>query len=248
VAATASPPVAVKSPSPAVAPLRAGQGSTFLLRRLHSLSGIFPVGAFLLEHFFSNAFALNGPEAYGRQVAFLTGLPLVVWLELFFIWLPLAFHSLYGFWIWHQGSHNLGDYPWTGNWMYAAQRWTGAVAFPYIVYHTYTMRFTGVSLFETPHASFAKVQASLFSSDWVVAFYVVGIIATCWHFAYGVWLFAAKWGLVTGPRARRNLGVVCFVLGFTLIVVGLMTLKVFFDYPQMPLGPAGADAIAGDYY
>ena len=49
-AATASPtaPVPVKG---GVAPLRAGQGSSFWLRRLHSLSGIVPIGAFLIEHF-----------------------------------------------------------------------------------------------------------------------------------------------------------------------------------------------------
>ena len=47
-----------------VAALRAGQGNSFLWRRLHSLSGIFPIGFFLLEHFFSNAFATNGGAAY----------------------------------------------------------------------------------------------------------------------------------------------------------------------------------------
>src|SRR2546428_7932172 len=36
-----------------VAPLRAGEGHSFLLRRLHSLSGIVPVGLFLIEHFIS---------------------------------------------------------------------------------------------------------------------------------------------------------------------------------------------------
>ena len=44
-----------------VPPIRAGKGHSFLLRRLHSLSGIVPIGAFLLEHFISNAFATNGP-------------------------------------------------------------------------------------------------------------------------------------------------------------------------------------------
>src|SRR5947208_3765890 len=83
-----------------VAPLRAGEGHSFLLRRLHSLSGIVPIGAFLVEHFFSNAFATNGPEAYNENVRFLTGLPFVFYLELFFIWLPIAYHAGYGFYIW----------------------------------------------------------------------------------------------------------------------------------------------------
>ena len=50
-----------------VAPLRAGQGTSFLLRRLHSLTGIIPVGAFLFEHILiSNSTAISGPEAYAR--------------------------------------------------------------------------------------------------------------------------------------------------------------------------------------
>lgn len=37
-----------------VQPLRAGEGSSFLWRKLHSLSGIVPIGAFLVEHIVSN--------------------------------------------------------------------------------------------------------------------------------------------------------------------------------------------------
>ena len=66
-----------------VAPLRAGEGHSFLLRRLHSLSGIVPVGLFLIEHFISNAFATRGPGAYAKQVELLSGFPFVFYLELF---------------------------------------------------------------------------------------------------------------------------------------------------------------------
>jgi succinate dehydrogenase / fumarate reductase cytochrome b subunit len=97
-----------------VPPLRAGQGRSFLWRRLHSLAGIFPVGAFLVEHFFSNAFATNGPNAYAEQVKVLTGLPFLVWIEAIFIWIPISFHSLYGFYIWYRGDSNVGAYPLSG--------------------------------------------------------------------------------------------------------------------------------------
>jgi len=130
VASTASSsPVDVKGGVP---PLRAGQGHSFLLRRLHSLTGIIPVGLFLIEHFLSNAFATKGPGAYTKQVEFLSSFPFVVGLELFGIWLPILYHSLYGFYIWNRGDSNVTEYPWAGNWMYAAQRWTGAIAFFYM--------------------------------------------------------------------------------------------------------------------
>jgi succinate dehydrogenase / fumarate reductase cytochrome b subunit len=240
VAATASPaaPIPIKD---GVAPLRAGQGHSFLLRRLHSLSGIVPVGAFLLEHILiSNATAISGPFAYARQVRFLASLPLVPALELFGIWLPILFHALYGFYIWYRGEVNVGDYPWTGNWMYTAQRWTGAIAFAYILWHTWTMRFTGIDLHQYPGASFGKVQMELLSPP-LLAFYIVGLICASWHFAYGIWLFAAKWGLVTGEQARRRFLALClgfFVLMSAVGLTSLYTLRT--RYTQQPTDPAGA--------
>ncbi len=166
-----------------VPPLKAGQGRSFFWRRLHSLSGIVPVGAFLLEHFVSNAFATNGPHAYGDQVKFLTGLPFVPVLEIVGIYIPLLYHSLYGFYIWFRGETNVADYPWAGNFMYSAQRWTGAITFIYIGWHMYTMRFTGVHLMEAnAQAAFNKVQVEM-QNPWALAFYVVGITAASWHFA-----------------------------------------------------------------
>src|SRR4051812_41055959 len=92
-ASRVSPQPEAHTVRPGVPPLRAGQGHSFLLRRLHSISGIVPVGAFLVEHILvSNATAINGPEAYANQVKFLGSLPLVLFLEAFGIWLPILFH------------------------------------------------------------------------------------------------------------------------------------------------------------
>jgi succinate dehydrogenase / fumarate reductase cytochrome b subunit len=227
-----------------VAPLRAGQGYSFWLRRLHSLSGIVPVGAFLFEHILiSNAAAIGGPAAYARQVRFLAGLPLVPVLELFGIWLPILFHALYGFYIWYRGETNVREYPWTGNWMYTAQRWTGIIAFAYILWHTWTMRFTGIDLHEYAGASFGKVQAELFSPA-LLAFYVVGLLCASWHFAYGIWLFAAKWGLTPGEKARQQFLAVCLAFFVVLGVVGLTSLYTFrARFAQQPTDPAGASMV-----
>ena len=238
-AGSAAPAVVKPKIKRGVAPLRAGQGHSFLLRRLHSLTGIVPVGLFLIEHFISNAFAVNGPAAYTKQVEFLTSFPFVVALELFGIWLPILFHSLYGFYIWFRGDSNVGEYPWTGNWMYAAQRWTGAIAFFYMGWHTWHIRFTGVHILSHPASAFGKVQLE-FQNTWVAMFYLVGIVAASWHFAYGLWLFAAKWGIVTGDRARRRFGYVCAIIAVVFIAVGMATMRAFFHWPLQPLntGPS----------
>jgi succinate dehydrogenase / fumarate reductase, cytochrome b subunit len=226
--------------------LRAGQGHSFLLRRLHSLSGIIPVGAFLFEHILiSNATATGGPAAYARQVRFLGGLPFVTVLELFGIWLPILFHSLYGFYIWWRGESNVTDYPWTGNWMYSAQRWTGIIAFAYILWHTWTMRFSGIDLHLFPGAAFGKVQAEVFHTG-LFLFYVAGLIAASWHFAYGIWLFCAKWGIITGQKAQKRLLVLCLAFFFVMTGAGLASLTAFRSRPQQPTDPDGARAVEAE--
>ena len=218
-----------------VAPLRAGQGISFYLRRLHSLTGIIPVGAFLFEHILvSNSTAITGPEAYARQVSFLANLPLVFFLELFGIWIPIAFHALYGFYIWYRGDGNTTSYPWSGNWMYTLQRWTGGIAFAYIAWHMWTMRFTGIDLHANPAASFGKVQTEVLQTPYFL-FYVVGLIAASWHFAYGIWLFCAKWGIVSGDKAQKRLLALCLAFFLVMTGAGLASLTSFRSRPQQPL-------------
>ena len=223
--ATAQNPAAPKVRG-GVQPLRPGQGTSFYWRRLHSLLGIVPIGAFLLEHLISNIEALNGPVAYAAQVKFLNALPMVRVLEWTFIFIPILYHGIYGVYIWLRGQSNVVYYPYAGNWLYVAQRWTGIIAFLYIGYHVVTQRFMGVSLPENPGASFHKVQAEL-ANPLILAAYVIAMIAVCWHFAYGIWLFAAKWGITPGATARRRFGWVCLVFGVALTIFGLASIWAF---------------------
>lgn len=232
--ATAAPPAHPAPPQlRGVQPLRAGQGNSFFWRKLHSLTGIVPIGAFLIEHIISNFETVHGPLAYAKQVLFLNSLPLVRVLEWTLIFIPLAYHALYGVFIAIRGRSNVNVYPWAGNWMYLSQRVTGLIALVYIGYHVWTQRFSGVSLPENPGAAFHKVQVAL-SNPWILAFYVVGMIATCWHFGYGIWLFAAKWGITPGEKARKKFGYVCAVFGIALCLMGLASIYAVVTAPPAP--------------
>jgi succinate dehydrogenase / fumarate reductase cytochrome b subunit len=232
-ATTAPPAPTPLGLKPGVQPLRAGQGHSFFWRKLHSLTGIVPIGAFLIEHIVSNFETLNGPLAYAKQVLFLNSLPLVRVLEWTLIFIPLAFHALYGVYIAIRGRSNVNVYPWAGNWMYLSQRVTGIIAFAYIIYHVWTQRFSGVSLPEHPGASFAKVQHEL-ANPVVLAVYVIAMIATTWHFAYGIWLFAAKWGITPGENARKKFGYVCALVGIALCLMGLASIYGVVSAPPAP--------------
>ncbi len=232
--ATAAQPAPSKVPLRGVQPLGTQQGNSYLWRKLHSLSGIVPIGAFLIEHIVSNFETWHGPAAYAKQVVFLNSLPLVRVLEWAFIFIPLAFHALYGVYIAVRGRSNVNLYPWAGNWGYYAQRVTGIIALAYIIQHVWRQRFAGVSLPECPGLAFAKVQHELMN-PWMLAIYVIAMIATCWHFSYGIWLFAAKWGITPGEKARKRFGYVCSAVGAGLCVMGLLSIyAVVYKYPNRP--------------
>jgi len=77
----------------------------------------------------------------------------------------------------------------------------------------------------------------------LLAFYVVGLIAACWHFAYGIWLFAAKWGIISGEKARQRFLKVCLGLFLLMTVVGLMSLYTFRERFPQPTAEPGTSAM-----
>ena len=193
----------------------------FWLRRLHSLSGIFPIGFFLLEHMFSNAFILFGPEAYNRQIKFLQSLPLVTFMEVTFIGLPILYHALYGIYVWTTGKTNLAGYPYPKNFLYTFQRWTGLIAFAYIGYHVYHTRIEN-ALYGT-EVSYARMQA-LVSVPWIFWFYAAGLAAVMFHFANGIWGFCVSWGLTVSQKSQKIAGAWSAVLGLLLFAVGISSI------------------------
>ncbi len=195
--------------------------STFVLRRLHSLSGVFPIGFFLLEHMVSNAFILFGPEAYNRQIHFLQSLPLVVFMEIVFIAIPILYHSIYGMVVTVTGKTNLSSYPYTQNALYSLQRITGIIALVYIAYHVYETRI--VNAMYGTEVSYARMQ-EIMSSPIMFWFYVIGLAAVCFHFANGIWGFCVSWGFTVSARAQRNVGISFGLLGLLIFVVGTMSL------------------------
>jgi succinate dehydrogenase / fumarate reductase cytochrome b subunit len=104
--------------------MRISDPTTYLLKRLHSLTGVVPVGLFLLGHFFASSYALNGPGAYNGISGFLARLPHVQLVELFGIAVPILFHMVLVI-IVTTGQASLRRFPYAHNWTYVLQRLLG---------------------------------------------------------------------------------------------------------------------------
>jgi len=170
---------------------------SYILDKLHSLSGVIPIGAFLAEHFWSNSYALVGVDKYNQVSLELQTIPWRLGVELFGIWLPILFHGVYGVFIWWKGKTNVLGHPWMANWLYVLQRWTGIVAFAFIGWHMWIERFATHG-----KSTYADLAAAM-KDPYYVGFYIVGVVASSFHLGNGLWNFACKWGIAVSARSQR---------------------------------------------
>jgi succinate dehydrogenase / fumarate reductase cytochrome b subunit len=77
-----------------------------------------------------------GPEHFNDDVAFIHSLPALRMMEIFGIWLPIAFHAALGVHFTIKGAKpNASAYPYGSNWRYTLQRVTRIVALLFIFLH-----------------------------------------------------------------------------------------------------------------
>jgi succinate dehydrogenase / fumarate reductase cytochrome b subunit len=191
----------------------------FVLRRLHSATGIFPIGAYLLAHIFlENIFVLAGGESFESLVRGIGAIPrqLLLATEVLFIWGPLVFHGAYGFVRVAQAELDnplRNDY--LGAWLYTLQRISGVVAFFFVGWHVWTTRMQ--FYFYGAEITYPFMQR-LMTDPFGFTIFLVGVLAAVFHFTNGIWTFAITWGLTVGRRAQRTLRAA--TLGAFLVMYG----------------------------
>lgn len=192
-------------------------------RRLHSLLGVIPVGLFLLEHLIVNYMATKGPEAFNSGAHFMESLPFRIFLEVFIIFIPLIYHAVYGVYIAFTAKNNAGRYGFFRNWMFVLQRVTGIVTLVFIVWHVWSTRIQAALGAEVNY----DMMADILSEPFMIAFYVVGILSTTFHFANGLWSFAVSWGLTVSPKSQQISTYVTLVIFVLLSYVGVRAIFAF---------------------
>ncbi len=176
---------------------------------------------------FTNSLAFfYGPEKFNEAVEFLQSLPFVTFLEIFAIGVPILIHAGIGIYIWIFGESNVQHYGYLRNWLYSLQRWTGIVAILFILFHVYKLRIEWTFNPEIHHINFDYVQ-EYFSHTWHVIFYFIGVAASVFHFANGIWNFLVKWGIAIGEQAQTASGYVCAVIGIGVFTFFMLSLYKF---------------------
>jgi succinate dehydrogenase / fumarate reductase, cytochrome b subunit len=202
----------------------------FMLRRLNSLLGIVPVGAFFLLHMLLNSRAGQGPEQYQWVPDTLDQIPFLIVLEVFGILLPILAHAVLGVWISTRADYHLprATRGWYGNLAFQLQRWTGIALFFLIGVHVRQTWWQHQSLklaaargqvsgHEAEYDIYGSMNELLSNPLWAVV-YVLFVLIAAWHFGNGIFNFAFKYGLTTSASSQRW----AMAIGLGIALIGLI--------------------------
>ena len=217
----------------------------FLLRRLHSLSGVIPIGVFLAEHMFTNSFS-HQPETYNFIVQkMILGMPMPVFrsMEIGILAIPILFHVALGIHFTRTSSVNQHQYSYPKNWAYLLQRITGIITVFFLLYHVIALRIMQP---DAVHADpfLATKNHLLANAELNAVIYTVGIAAASFHFGNGLWTFLVTWGIIVGRQTQKMAHVAC--LGVWLGVMSLGFYGLFGFYVTQPPAVQASDAHVTD--
>ncbi|MCG8434184.1 MAG: succinate dehydrogenase [Gammaproteobacteria bacterium] len=191
----------------------------------------------MVVHLAVNASVINGPATFQKNVYQIHSLgavlPAVEWA---FIFLPIIFHAVVGVVIVAGGLPNQNQYQYAANWRYSLQRWTGIIAFFFIMWHVLHMHgwFHGDVWLRNvaeplggakfrPYNASSTAGLALQGTVYVIL-YAIGVLACVYHLANGIWTMGITWGVWTSERAQARALKACAMFGLLLAAVGLSSL------------------------
>ncbi|MBF0286235.1 MAG: succinate dehydrogenase [SAR324 cluster bacterium] len=209
-------------------------GSDFLLRRIHSITGIVPVGLFLIYHLYTQLYLHHGAEVYNQQVNGYYDSPLAILALVIFVYIPLIFHSVYGLKI----SSSLAnpseikatqEYKYFSNLLYWLQRLSGVGVFLFVVAHLANAQIIPLMNGEWG-AHYEHLQGGFLnpSSGWLtLTVYILGITGAAFHLGNGISTFCMTWGIALTPLSQKMVRTCGIGVFFVLVLSGYYSISVF---------------------
>ena len=196
----------------------------FYWRRLHSLLGVVPIGIFLVQHLVVNHFAVYGEESFNKAANFMAGLPFVILLEIFIIYLPILYHAVLGVYIAFTAKNNVSRFGYFRNWMFKLQRWTGIITLIFIAWHVWETRIqVGLGNADLDYS----LMEGILTNPFMFWFYIIGVVSAVFHFANGLWSFCVTWGITQTPKSQRAMTYVALLVFLAVSYIGVRTLIQF---------------------
>lgn len=186
---------------------------TLRSQKLFSLSGVVPLGAFVVLHLWVTSALLGSRAVYDRQVAFLHG-PVVSLLAIVLVLAPLAYHAGYG--VLRALRPRAEGHAYDNDLMFLLQRASGIVVLVFVGAHLWQLR--GDTSYSTTLVD--ALSSTTSGVPFIALGYLVGIAATVFHLVLGLASFCITWGYTPGPASQRRARILFRVGGVVLFVIG----------------------------
>ncbi len=188
-----------------------------LVQRAFSLTGIVPLGAFLLLHVAINARALHGHAAFVDAAHAVRQIPALAIVEAAVVYVPLAIHGAIGAWMVATRRNLARPSPYPRG-VGITVRATGIVVAAFLVMHLPELRFYSPRVHLEGGELATRLDADLsslsFGVPWRGLAYLLGTACATFHFAAGCWgAFAMTERARASTRRRRWAAWVLTALG-----------------------------------
>lgn len=214
--AESSPPSAPADPS----------RTTLRVRKLSSLTGVLPLGVFLVGHLWIHGHAIYGRESFNRAVSTALSIPMSGWLELLFIALPLAIHAICALVLVPRVSTDVVAQPAIGHWLSLLQRVTGVLTLGFIALHFWQYRAQAL-LGRLAWRDFYYQLTVDLNRPVLFALFVTGVTASVFHFSFGLWQAGGTWGITVSAKSQRRAAWLWGVAGVCVWLIGVNVLMHF---------------------
>ena len=208
---------------------RAVRGET-LVRKLFALSGVVPLGIFLVLHLWTSAHALVSDASFTGAQRRASSIPGLLVLELCLVFAPLALHAAYGTWL-TVTRHALTSPSVYPRGVGTMMRVTGIIALAYVAYHLFELRFAtdarGMRTDEIYTVLSARLSSRTLSVPLRAMFYMLGVAAIAFHFAAGLWGHVVARGWARAPRARVSAAIGFGAIGAALFITAADVVTLF---------------------
>ena len=197
--------------------------SHFLLRRIHSLTGVVPVGLFLVYHLYLQLYLHYGADIYNNEVNSFYDSPLATWALVIVVYIPLLFHSLLGVLLVFENKIQ-PSYIFFSHLLYWLQRISGIAVLLFIIAHVWNAKLgpwiagTWGTHFEHLSSGFADPETGMLTKT----VYLLGVLGAVFHFANGLNTFCMTWGIALTPTSQKR------VRSFSILVFIILTASAFY--------------------
>jgi succinate dehydrogenase / fumarate reductase cytochrome b subunit len=204
-----------------VEPVAAVRGSDEgRLERLFELTSVVPLAGFGFLHLFTYGRVLFGVVEVGSRQA---PSALAIVGEALGVWLPLAFHAVYGFAIWARRASTPARAPSERAWLFL-HRGTGVVLGVFLVDHCLRFRLPILQGDRYPaeslHAVARELSTTVGGFPVLAGAHELGTLALAFHLAFGLWRVVER---RTAGAVAQRWRMVCVGIGLLFALVGTLT-------------------------